>query len=36
MGDSRAKLEGDLARVKDTLTAAEEARAVVEEARRKV
>ena len=34
-GDARAKLEGDLARVKDALTAAEEAKAVVEEARHK-
>ena len=31
--NARAKLEGDLARVKDALTAAEEARVVAEEAR---
>ena len=35
MGDTRAKLEGDLARVKDALLATEEARAVVKKARRK-
>ena len=35
MGDARVKLEGDLARVKDALATAEEAKAVVEEARRK-
>ena len=34
-GDERAKLEGDLARVKDALAAVEEARAIAEEARRK-
>ena len=33
--DARAKLEGDLARVKDALVAAKEVKAVVEEARRK-
>ena len=35
VGDARAKLEGDLARVKDALAVVEEARDVVEEARRK-
>ena len=34
-GDARAKLEVDLARVKDALTVVEEAKAVVEEARHK-
>ena len=33
--DARAKLEGDLARVKDALVVVEEAKAVAEEARRK-
>ena len=35
MGDVREKLEGDLARVKDALTAVDEARAVAGEAKRK-
>ena len=35
-GDVRAKMKGDLARVKDILTAGEEAKVVAEEARRKV
>ena len=34
-GDARSKMEGDLARVKDALTAAEEASAIAKEARRK-
>ena len=33
-GDARAKLEGNLARVKDALAVAKEAKAIVEEARR--
>ena len=33
--DARAKLEGDLAKVKDALAATEEAKSVAEEARRK-
>ena len=33
MGDAKAKAEGDLARVKDALTAAGEARAVAEKAK---
>ena len=36
VGDTREKLEGDLAKVKDALAAAEKARAVAEKARRKV
>ena len=36
VGDVRAKLEGDLARVKDALAAIEETRAVAKEARCKV
>ena len=35
MGDTKEKLEGDLARVKDALAAVEEARVVAVEARRK-
>ena len=35
MGDLREKLEGELARVKNALAAAEEARPVAKEARRK-
>ena len=34
VGDTRAKMEGDLARVKDALAAVEEASAVAEEGRR--
>ena len=36
VGDARANMEGDLARVKDALAAAKEARAVAEEAKRKL
>ena len=34
-GDSKEKIEGDLVRVKDALAAAEEAKTLIEEARRK-